>query len=80
MPSVHPKTIASGGISPKGWTSVFTLLLVMAGIYQLGGDYLFLHPESQSRQAPQKVRNGDYLLEKYKFTGETHQGTPVTRN
>jgi hypothetical protein len=80
MPSVRPKTIVSGGISPKGWTSVFTLLLVMVGIYQLGGEYLFLHPESQSWPAPQKLRNGDYLLENYKFTGATEHGTPVTKN
>src|ERR1700687_522549 len=38
MASVRPKTIASGGISPKGWTSVFKLLIVMAAFYQLGGD------------------------------------------
>jgi len=47
------------------------LLLVMVGIYQLGGGYLLLHPESQSWQALLNLRNGDYLLENYKFTGET---------
>jgi hypothetical protein len=52
----------------------------MVGIYQLGGEYLFLHPESQSWQPPQKLRNEDYLLENYKFTSETQQGTPVTKN
>ena len=31
MASVRPNMIASGGISPNGWTSVFTLLVVMAG-------------------------------------------------
>jgi len=36
MASVRPKTIASGGISPKGWTSVFKLPIVMAAFYQLG--------------------------------------------
>jgi len=31
--SVRPKTISSGGISPNGWTSVLTLLLVMDRVY-----------------------------------------------
>jgi len=41
----------SGGISPKGWTRVFTLPVVMAGFYQLGGEALILHPESHSVKA-----------------------------
>jgi hypothetical protein len=36
MLSVRPKTIESGGISPNGWTSVFTLLMVM--IFSLAGE------------------------------------------
>jgi hypothetical protein len=29
MAAVWPKTTAEGGISPKGWTSEFTLLVVV---------------------------------------------------
>jgi hypothetical protein len=42
---VCPKTIVSGGISPKGCTSVLTVLVVMAGFYL--GETFSLHPKSQ---------------------------------
>jgi hypothetical protein len=48
--------IASGGISPNGWTNVLTLVLVMAWFFTyLGGDTSILHPERQSGMNPEST-------------------------
>jgi hypothetical protein len=59
MPSVRPKTIVSGGISPKGWTSVFTLLLVMVGNLPIGGRGIY----SCIQRAKDASLRGNYAME-----------------
>src|SRR5580765_4882245 len=67
--SVRPKTIASGGISPNGWTSVFTVVLVMGWLLPAyRGDTATLHPASQTCWLRKKPMNSDYLLEDYQLT------------
>src|ERR1700690_3576334 len=80
MASLRPKTTASGGISPKGWTSVFTPLVVMFGFLPKGGD---LHPASRKPKPAKPIAhhlNLAYLVEDYQLTKEPYGRTPVTRD
>src|ERR1700687_2589713 len=79
MPSVRPKTIASGGISPKGWTSVFKLLIVMAFFYQLGE---ILTPAPGEPKGPWPCcgyLNLEYVVTGYQLTKEPSWQTPVIK-
>lgn len=72
MASVRPKMMESGGISPKGWTSVFTLVVVMDGIWCPGEEP---QPELCIRNArilhlSIEPSNLDYALENYQLTKE----------
>src|SRR5579872_3409988 len=77
MPSVRPKTIASGGISPRGCTSVFTLLVVMAGLPPEGRDC------NGASRAPNCAKliaghlNLDYVVEGNQLTKEPEYDTLV---
>jgi hypothetical protein len=78
MASVRPKTTASGGTSPRGWISVFTLLLGMVGFYQLRGENLQpAHLEPKPVQAHGCQANLTYLIEQYQLTKEPHERTRV---
>src|SRR5579859_2538416 len=79
MPSVRPKTIASGGISPRGCTSVFTLLVVMAGLPSEGRDCndASRAPNCAKREAGHS--NLDYLIEGNQLTKEPESDTQVIR-
>src|SRR5215813_12806280 len=70
--SVRPKTMASGGISPRGWTSVFTPLLVMGlSAYQVGGRNLNVASGApKSRRPHGNTSNLDYLIEDDQLTKE----------
>src|SRR6266567_4736073 len=75
MPSVRPKTMASGGISPKGCTSALILLVVMV-FYQLGEKP---HPASGEPKLPWPTAdhsNLTYVVDGYQLTKEL-QGEPV---
>src|ERR1017187_2267820 len=77
MASVRPKTIASGGISPKGWTSLLTLLVVMAGFYQLGGERLQTACREPKAPRPTAVHsNLTYVVEEHQLTKEPYGRTP----
>src|ERR1035438_1385640 len=77
MASVRPKTIASGGISPKGWTSLLTLLVVMAGFYQLGGERLQTACREPKAPRPTAVHsNLTYVVEEHQLTKEPDGRTP----
>src|ERR1700757_487835 len=77
--SVCPKIIDSGGISPKGWTSVFTLVVVMDGIWCLGEEP---QPQRCTRNATTlhisiEPSNLDYALENDQLTKECAAGVRV---
>lgn len=76
MTSVRPKTIASGGISPRGWTNVLTLLVVMAGFS--GGSPLTCTRRAKAGQVQAVWINLAYLIDEYQLTEELDNGTPVT--
>jgi hypothetical protein len=63
MASVRPKTIASGGISPKGWASVLTLLVVIAGFYQTGGKSLSCTLRAKAFMVSGRDSNLIYVVE-----------------
>src|SRR5580693_9352037 len=66
--SVRPKIMASGGISPKGWASELTLLVVMADFYQLGGDTLELSTRRAKGIWPgANHSNLAYVVEEYQL-------------
>jgi hypothetical protein len=63
MAAVWPKTTAEGGISPKGWTSELTLLLVV--IRKLregveGGHHFSSTPRAKAAGTP-RLLSGIYL-------------------
>jgi hypothetical protein len=63
--------MASGGISPNGWTSEFTLLVVMMGLYQLGGETSKEHPESQIlANSTRDTSKLAYVADVYQLTKE----------
>src|SRR5450755_1553573 len=71
MLSVCPKTIDSGGISPKGCTSVLTLLVVMAGFYR-GGDLQLASQEPKWVWACCRRPNITYVVEGDQLTKESN--------
>jgi hypothetical protein len=78
MASVRPKIIESGGISPKGWTSVFTLPFVMAGFYSEEEALLSASRAPIAAKSIAEYPNLDYLIESDQLTKEPPRGTPVT--
>src|ERR1017187_3845280 len=79
MASVRPKTIASGGISPKGWTSVFTLLIVMAVFYRQGGESCTCIRRAKGSGAFCGYLNLTYVVEYHQLTKEPDGQTLVIR-
>src|ERR1017187_5331646 len=70
MASLRPKTIASGGISPKGWTSVFRRLIVMAVFYQQGESLAPASGEPKGSGAFCGYLNLTYVVEDHQLTKE----------
>src|SRR5579862_4359816 len=77
--SVRPKTIVSGGISPRGWTSVLRLLVVMVGRYQPGRT-CYKHPENQKGTSPLcPYTNLLYVIGEHQLTKELSEETLVIK-
>src|SRR5579863_1357656 len=58
MASVRPKTIESGGISPKGWTSELTLLVVIGFFLKLRASRSGLQGENHEPAPGKPIRAG----------------------
>src|ERR1051326_573580 len=76
IPSVRPKKIASGGISPSGCTSELTVLVVMAALLT-GGSHQLASRTPNRAKVKAGYPNLDYLVDGNQLTKELRSETPV---